>query len=708
MIDTKLIPKPKNKRKLVVKIGNTQDIINSILRIDRTYKSKGFDKFARQFEGREGLKRLWTFVKYQIKYKKDSFDTSLQLTPPALWKRKYGDCKSKTLFINAVLRTLGIPYIIRFTNYKRGEKNIKHVYTVAIINGKEIPIDSVYSVFGKEKKYIKKIDYPMTEIIEVSGFGSGTRMPTSKASAKPQLLIKVPKKQEITPLEPALKKLEETKQRQKYVTEQPEVRFSRITEGTAILQLAERELALIGTMQPDKKKDADTGIDLIRKALKGDFSATGQRIPNTLAGTVSKIRTAEQWNNIPANNFGFMETQLSKLKVKKQKELRKASIGALNFPSRNCLEQAMWYLAGTKAGTFVTTNNIEKCTVTPTFNYNTNDSMQKSHDGWGGICKFNGFKLANISHPFTVSQQKKFFTNDAKTIPSELGDFLFFHYGRNSKYRQTYNQSHQKVNIEFQKLIDENVFTNHKWDAWSYNAMTNNQVYGRYSVDIADKITYESAMERLNGSCGVLDAYLQDIFRADNSVDGTIGSGLIYSFLPATGKPMNGFPVTTLTKMGFQDQFIDSTQFFSNCSRSSIMAMARNGILYDNMGEQPEKTLKYLLSLFDGTNSQANINCMGVCTSIILAIIAAVVTITTAIISAVAQGEEAQLQANNIDTLAKDQSNFQPLTKSKMLNENDWLPDVFKGEEGKKNIALVLGAVGLGAYAMLGDEKTKK
>ncbi len=318
MIDTNLIPKPKNKRKVVVKIGNTQDIINSILKLDRTYKSKGFDKFARQFKGRDGLKRLWTFVKYQIKYKKDSFDTSLQLTPPALWKRRFGDCKSKTLFVNAVLRTLGIPYIIRFTNYKRGEKNIKHVYTVAIINGEEIPIDTVYSVFGKEKKYIKKIDYPMTEIIEVSGFGSGTRVPTSKASAKPQLLIKVPKQQEIKPLALALKKLEESKQRQRYVTEQPEIRFSKISEGKAILQLAERELTLIGTMQPEKKKDADIGIDLIRKALKGDFSATGQRIPDTLAGTLIKIITAEQWNNIPANNFGFMESQLSKLKVRKQ------------------------------------------------------------------------------------------------------------------------------------------------------------------------------------------------------------------------------------------------------------------------------------------------------------------------------------------------------------------------------------------------------
>lgn len=709
MIDTNLIPKPNNKRKVTVKNGNTQDIINSILKLDRSYKSKKFDKFARQFKGKNGLKRLWTFVKYQIKYKKDSFDTSLQLTPPALWKRRYGDCKSKTLFINAVLRTLGIPYIIRFTNYKKGEKNIKHVYTVAIINGVEIPVDTVYNVFGKEKKYNKKIDYPMTEIVEISGFGQKSSGST----------FVVPKQQLIKPLASALKKLEESKQRQKYVTEQPEVRFSKISEGNAILQLAERELSLIGTMQPLKKEDADIGIDLIRKALKGDFSASGQRIPESLAGTISKIKTAEQWNRIPANNFGFMESQLSKLKVRKQKEIRKASIGALDFPSRNCLQNGMWY--GTEIETLTTESCNSagtKCTVKPSFNYRPNDNIQKSwrHDGggwvdagsgsgWGGICRSNMHQHQSWEYPMSTGATQ-FYINDAKTKLSNFGDFTFFHYGRESKYRQSYNDCFVNVNKEFQKLIDDGVFTGHKWDAWSHHDMQHNQTFGRYSVQINSKLDYEAGMERLNASCGVLDAYIQDIFRADSSVQGTMGSGLIYAFLPSTGNPINGFPVSTLTKMGFQDQFIDSAQFFSNCSRSSILAMARNGVLYDNIGEQPEKTLKYLLSLYDGTNSQANIGCFGACTSIALAIIAAVVTITTAIISAVAQGQEAQKQADNIDSYSKDEAQFQPLTQSKMLNENDWLPDVFKGEEGKKNIALVLGAVGLGAYAML--DKTKK
>jgi len=70
------------------------------------------------------------------------------------------------LFINAVLRCLDVSYITRFTNYEKGEIDFKHVYTVALIDGKEVPIDSVYNVFGSEKKYNLKKDY-MPKIMEI-------------------------------------------------------------------------------------------------------------------------------------------------------------------------------------------------------------------------------------------------------------------------------------------------------------------------------------------------------------------------------------------------------------------------------------------------------------------------------------------------------------------------------------------------------------
>ena len=155
----------------------------------------------------------------------------------------------------------------------------------------------------------------MTEIIEISGFGSSTNKIKAKGTIKNPAILPQPD---------LVKKLEEVKQKQRYVTEQEEIRFSKISEGVAMLKIAERELQVIGTMQPKKKKDAQIGIDLIRRALKGDFSASRGNIPNTLAGTISKIKIAENWNRIPANNFGFMEKQIHEIKNQEKKRLNKS------------------------------------------------------------------------------------------------------------------------------------------------------------------------------------------------------------------------------------------------------------------------------------------------------------------------------------------------------------------------------------------------
>ena len=94
MIDTSKIPGSKGDYKTIKKNGSTADIIASIQKIDKYY-DPNFCIFAQQFEGAGGLKKLWSFVKYQITYKKDDFNTSKQLTPAALWEYKKGDCKSK-------------------------------------------------------------------------------------------------------------------------------------------------------------------------------------------------------------------------------------------------------------------------------------------------------------------------------------------------------------------------------------------------------------------------------------------------------------------------------------------------------------------------------------------------------------------------------------------------------------------------------------
>ena len=91
MIDTTNIPKPNGHSKTIKRKGTTQDIINSIQGFESYYDSQ-FCKFAQQFKGgKPGLKKLWRFVKYKVRYEKDDFTVSKQMTPPALWKGRRGD-----------------------------------------------------------------------------------------------------------------------------------------------------------------------------------------------------------------------------------------------------------------------------------------------------------------------------------------------------------------------------------------------------------------------------------------------------------------------------------------------------------------------------------------------------------------------------------------------------------------------------------------
>ena len=172
MIDTSSIPASKGKKETQHEDGSTEDIISSILEIDAE-SGKEMCNFAQQFkDGLNGLKRLFKFVRDEIKYKEDGFKEQNIKTPPALWALKYGDCKSKTIFINSVLYCLGIPYIIRFTRFDRESTEMRHVYTIAYLNGRPIILDTVYKKFGKEKPYSYKRDFkPMTKINKISGIG---------------------------------------------------------------------------------------------------------------------------------------------------------------------------------------------------------------------------------------------------------------------------------------------------------------------------------------------------------------------------------------------------------------------------------------------------------------------------------------------------------------------------------------------------------
>lgn len=180
MINVGLIPKPDNKEKTYYDEGTTENIIEIVLKGCNSNIKKGFNQFCKQFSSDEqGLRDLWSFVKYRIEYKVDDDGRQDVLLPAALWNRGWGDCKSKTVFIVHVLRCLNIPYTVRFTGYSG--KSLTHVYCIAYVNGEEYIIDTVFDFYNREKKYKSKKDYNMSSV-SGNNCSIGTTLPIKSES----------------------------------------------------------------------------------------------------------------------------------------------------------------------------------------------------------------------------------------------------------------------------------------------------------------------------------------------------------------------------------------------------------------------------------------------------------------------------------------------------------------------------------------------
>jgi Transglutaminase-like superfamily len=172
---TRGILEPQNKKKVYFENGKTVDIQSVIFQVNKKDIWKQTESFSKQFsKDTDGLRDLWHFVKEQITYQEDPIGFQYIQHPAALWKSKVGDCKSFTLFIVSVLQNLGIPYIIRFTSYRKGD--VTHVYPIAILNGERVILDAVWDSFDDEKDYYRKEDYKfeknMSQIVEISGIGA--------------------------------------------------------------------------------------------------------------------------------------------------------------------------------------------------------------------------------------------------------------------------------------------------------------------------------------------------------------------------------------------------------------------------------------------------------------------------------------------------------------------------------------------------------
>lgn len=169
------IANARNTQVLLKKGGNTSDIIEAVLDTVGEVREQTKD-FSRQFQPDvPGLKKLWWWVKSEIHYNEDPLGVQWVREPARLYHDREGDCKSFTVFIVSVLENLKVPYLIRFVNTDRpGKKVVNHVYPVALLNGREVPIDAVYEEFNREHPYYYKTDYSMSDIYRLAGIGATT------------------------------------------------------------------------------------------------------------------------------------------------------------------------------------------------------------------------------------------------------------------------------------------------------------------------------------------------------------------------------------------------------------------------------------------------------------------------------------------------------------------------------------------------------
>ena len=168
--------------KMLVRDQQVPDIISAMLSAHKMYASE-YDKISQDFYTGDGLqtaKKLFDFLKKNVKYKIESDQAQRIMSPGAILSLGKNDCKNYALFIMGVLDSLKRKGLItnkiyyRFASYKLLDEIPHHVFAVIQDkDGNEYFIDPVLSKFNERKTYYHKIDKsPSMPLYSVSGIGA--------------------------------------------------------------------------------------------------------------------------------------------------------------------------------------------------------------------------------------------------------------------------------------------------------------------------------------------------------------------------------------------------------------------------------------------------------------------------------------------------------------------------------------------------------
>lgn len=146
------IPAPKYKTKFITQIQNTTDITKGILKgiresIPQARESKDV------FKGRtkiETLNNLWKHLRTTYRYEAEPVEKQTIKTLARIYadRNRGNDCKHFTTFITTYCLQHKIPIMLRLVSFKNSDPNPTHIYPVAIVGGREIPVDAVINKFG--------------------------------------------------------------------------------------------------------------------------------------------------------------------------------------------------------------------------------------------------------------------------------------------------------------------------------------------------------------------------------------------------------------------------------------------------------------------------------------------------------------------------------------------------------------------------------
>lgn len=150
-----------NKNILVARYQTTGQIAGAIVKAIKDSEPTA-EKLKKYFQGDKytQAKLIFFFCKNLLPYNKESANRQTARTMARIIQdaKKGGDCKHFSTLSATLCKVLGIKCKLRLIAQRYDNDQPNHIYTVALINGKEVIIDAVLNKFDTEARYNKKYD----------------------------------------------------------------------------------------------------------------------------------------------------------------------------------------------------------------------------------------------------------------------------------------------------------------------------------------------------------------------------------------------------------------------------------------------------------------------------------------------------------------------------------------------------------------------